>query len=45
LNGQVRGVQLAIAEDAETVDHLVDPEHALRIMMARHWGAEEGSNG
>jgi hypothetical protein len=29
------GVQLAIADDAESVDHLVDPEHALRIAMAR----------
>jgi arylsulfatase len=34
-NGQVKGVQLAIAEDAESVDHLVDPEHALRSAMAR----------
>jgi arylsulfatase A-like enzyme len=34
-NGQIKGVQLAIADDAESVDHLVDPEHALRIAMAR----------
>jgi len=34
-NGQVMGVPLAIADDAEGVDHLVDPEHALRIAMAR----------
>jgi hypothetical protein len=33
-NGQVKGVPLAVAEDAEGVDHLVDPEHALRIAMA-----------
>jgi arylsulfatase len=34
-NGQIKGVQLAIADDAESVDHLVDPEHALRIAMTR----------
>ena len=34
-NGQVNGVQLAIADAAESVDHLVDPEHALRIAMTR----------
>jgi len=34
-NGQARGVQLAIADAAESVDHLVDPEHALRVAMAR----------
>lgn len=34
-NGKVRGVQLAIAEDAVAVNHLVDPQHALRIAMAR----------
>ena len=34
-NGQVKGVPLAVAEDAEGVDHLVDPEHTLRIAMAR----------
>mgnify|MGYP001045598229 CR=1 FL=1 len=34
-NGKVKGVQLAIAEDAENVDHLVDPEHAIRMAMAR----------
>ncbi|MGB6193890.1 MAG: arylsulfatase [Terracidiphilus sp.] len=34
-NGTVKGVQLAIAEDAESVDHLVKPEDALRIAMAR----------
>lgn len=34
-NGVVKGVQLAIAEDAESVDHLVSPEEAVRIAMAR----------
>src|ERR1700734_4273684 len=34
-SGQIRGVQLAIAEDAESVDHLVSPEDAVRIAMAR----------
>jgi hypothetical protein len=28
-------VQLAIADAAESVDHLGDPEHALRIAMTR----------
>jgi arylsulfatase len=34
-SGTIKGVQLAIAEDAEEVDHLVEPEEALRIAMAR----------
>ena len=34
-NGQVKGVQLAIAEAAENADHLVTPEDAIRIAMAR----------
>jgi arylsulfatase len=34
-NGHVRGVQLAIAEAAEDADHLISPEDALRIAMAR----------
>jgi arylsulfatase A-like enzyme len=34
-NGQVRGVQLAIAEAAEDVDHLIDPKEAIRRAMAR----------
>lgn len=34
-NGRVKGVQLAIADAAESVDHLVSPEDALRIAMAR----------
>jgi hypothetical protein len=34
-NGRIRGVQLAIAEAAEHLDHLVSPEEAVRIAMAR----------
>jgi len=34
-NGVVKGVELAIAEAAESVDHLVKPEDAIRIAMAR----------
>jgi Sulfatase len=34
-NGRVKGVQLAIAEAAENSDHLVSPEDAIRIAMAR----------
>jgi arylsulfatase len=34
-NGRIKGVQLAIAEDAVSVDHLVKPEDAIRIAMAR----------
>jgi uncharacterized protein YcnI len=34
-NGQVKGVQLAIADAAESSDHLVLPEDAIRIAMAR----------
>jgi arylsulfatase len=34
-NGRVKGVQLAIDEAAESLDHLVLPEEALRIAMAR----------
>jgi arylsulfatase A-like enzyme len=33
--GKVKGVQLAIAKDAESLDHLVSPEDAMRIAMAR----------
>jgi arylsulfatase A-like enzyme len=33
--GQVKGVQLAIAEDAVSLDHLVSPEEAVHIAMAR----------
>ncbi|SEN80245.1 arylsulfatase [Gemmobacter aquatilis] len=34
-NGEIRGVQLAIAEDAEDLDHLIRPEDAIAMMMAR----------
>jgi hypothetical protein len=34
-NGRVKGVQIAIAEAAESLDHLVSPEEAIRIAMAR----------
>jgi hypothetical protein len=34
-NGVVKGVQLAISEAAEHSDHLVSPEEALRVAMAR----------
>jgi arylsulfatase A-like enzyme len=34
-NGVVKGVQLAIAEDAVSLDHLVSPEEAVRIAMSR----------
>jgi arylsulfatase len=34
-NGVVRGVEIAIADAAESVDHLVKPEDALRLAMAR----------
>jgi arylsulfatase len=34
-NGVIKGVQLAIAEDAKAADHLVTPEHAIAIAMAR----------
>ena len=34
-NGRVKGVQLAIADAAENADHLVSPEEAIRIAMAR----------
>jgi arylsulfatase A-like enzyme len=33
--GTVKGIQLAIAEDAEAVDHLVSPMEAVRIARAR----------
>jgi arylsulfatase A-like enzyme len=32
--GRVKGVQLAIAKDAVSVDHLVSPEEAVRIAMS-----------
>jgi hypothetical protein len=33
--GRVKGVQLTIAEAAEGDDHLVSPEEAVRIAIAR----------
>jgi arylsulfatase len=34
-NGRVKGVQLAIAEAAESLDHLISPELAVHLAMAR----------
>jgi arylsulfatase A-like enzyme len=34
-SGRVRGVQIAISDAAENSDHLVSPEEAIRIAMAR----------
>jgi arylsulfatase A-like enzyme len=34
-SGRVKGVQIAIADAAENSDHLVSPEEAVRIAMAR----------
>ena len=34
-NGVIKGIQLAIAEDAKAADHLVTPEQALAVAMAR----------
>ena len=34
-NGRVKGVQLAIGEAADSLEHLVSPEEAVRIAMAR----------
>lgn len=34
-SGRVKGVQLAIGEDAASADHLVSPEEAVRIALAR----------
>jgi len=34
-SGRVKGVQIAIVDAAENLDHLVSPEHAVRIAMAR----------
>ena len=33
--GTVKGVQLAIADDAQAADHLVEPERAMAMAMAR----------
>ena len=34
-NGTVKGVQLAVADAAESSDHMIDPENAIRLAMAR----------
>jgi arylsulfatase A-like enzyme len=34
-SGHIKGVQLAIADDARSADHLVSPHEAVRIAMAR----------
>jgi arylsulfatase len=34
-SGTVKGVQLAIADAAESADHLIDPEHAVHVALAR----------
>ena len=34
-SGRVKGVQIAIAEAAESADHVVSAEDALRVAMAR----------
>lgn len=34
-SGTVKGVQRAIADAAESADHLVSPEDAIHIAMAR----------
>jgi arylsulfatase A-like enzyme len=34
-SGHIKGVQLAIADDAKSADHLVSPHEAVRIAMAR----------
>ena len=33
--GRVKGVQIAIAEGAENAGHLISPDEAIRIAMAR----------
>jgi hypothetical protein len=44
-NGTVKGAQLAIAEAAESADHLISPEEAIRIAMARQYGLVPVPNG
>jgi len=34
-SGRVKGVQIAIADAADSPDHMVSPDDALRIAMAR----------
>jgi len=34
-NGTIKGIQLAITEGAESADHVVNPEDAIRLILAR----------
>ena len=34
-SGRVKGVQLALGKDAVSIDHLVNPEEAVRMALAR----------
>jgi arylsulfatase len=34
-NGTIKGIQLAIAEEADSTDHKVDPERAIALALAR----------
>jgi arylsulfatase len=34
-NGKVKGVELAIADGAQSVDHLIRPEEVIRVALAR----------
>jgi len=34
-SGRVKGVQIAIATAADSADHMVSPEEAMRVAMAR----------
>lgn len=34
-NGEVKGVQLSIADDPNNADHLVKPEDAIRAALGR----------
>ena len=34
-SGRIKGVQIAIAEAAEDLDHLISPEEVVRVAMAR----------
>jgi hypothetical protein len=34
-SGRVKGVQIAIADAADNADHLISPEEAIRVAMAR----------
>ena len=36
-NGRIRGIQISIAEGAESSAHLVAPEEAIRVAMARQY--------